>query len=288
MTRLFYMLYFFVPLLLFACENPATYSTESTEAPPPPLTRSMKMETAPMEAPASIAMDMGAQQSQATITEQQVIRTANLRFQVKDLNESTQAFQEAVRRHKASISSSNQTQDAGQVTAYMQIRVDHRQFDALVDELLKSSVYLNSKAINAQDVTEEYIDLTTRLKTRKALEARYLEILQQARTVEDIMKVEQQLSQVREQIESQEARLKYLKDQVQLSTIYLEAYQQLAYAAEPSIGFWQKFSQSLSNGWIFFTRFMLVIVSLWPFWAVLAAGIWLWKIWVKRKKAQQV
>jgi hypothetical protein len=290
MTRILQLICF-TPLLLFACENPGrlSYSEEVVEEYSAPDRRSAKM-SAPMEAPATMAIDMASpiQQSQVIPAEQQIIRTAHLRFQVKELNESTLAFQEAVRRFNAQVTSSNQTQDAGYLTTFMQIRVNHQQFDALVEELLKSSIYLNNKAINAQDVTEEYIDLNTRLRTRKALEARYLEILQQARTVEDIMKVEQQLSQVREQIESQEARLKYLKDQVQLSTIHLEAYQRTAYAAEPTIGFLDKLGQSIRNGWVFFVSFMLGMVSLWPFLLALVVALWFWRLWVKRRKAQRI
>lgn len=78
---------------------------------------------------------------------------------------------------------------------------------------------------NAQDVTERYIDLEAQLKNLRAEEEQYLEVMKQAYTVENILKVSQYLSRVRGQIERLEGQLKYLDRQVDMSTIttYLTA-----------------------------------------------------------------
>jgi hypothetical protein len=63
------------------------------------------------------------------------------------------------------------------------------------------------------------VDLTARLKTQKKLEERYLAILARAESVEDMLKVEKQLSVARGEIEKLEGRQRYLDNQVELSTI---------------------------------------------------------------------
>src|SRR5437868_6196988 len=61
-----------------------------------------------------------------------------------------------------------------------------------------------------------------RLRNLKATEARYLDLLGQAKTVDDVLKVEQQLSNVRGQIEQLQGRLNYLRQSADTSTITVE------------------------------------------------------------------
>ena len=71
----------------------------------------------------------------------------------------------------------------------------------------------------AQDVTEEFVDLGLRLDTAKKSRDRLLEILQKADKVEDILKVEAELRRLTEEIERMEGRRKFLADQVAMSTL---------------------------------------------------------------------
>jgi len=82
--------------------------------------------------------------------------------------------------------------------------------------------YLSLEVENAIDVTEEYIDLVARLNNSKAVEARLLALLEKAKTVEDILKVEGQLRIVREEIERLTAKLRYLENRIEYSTITVE------------------------------------------------------------------
>ena len=94
------------------------------------------------------------------------------------------------------------------------IRVPADRFDELLLIIEPLASKIESKNINTQDVTEEFIDVETRLKTKKELETRYLEILKQAKTVTDIISIESQIATVRSEIESMEGRINYLKNQV--------------------------------------------------------------------------
>ena len=69
------------------------------------------------------------------------------------------------------------------------------------------------------DVTEEYIDLQARIRTKQALEAQFLEIMKQAKTVSDALEVQRQISEVRGEIERLEGRRRFLENQSSLSTI---------------------------------------------------------------------
>ena len=68
-------------------------------------------------------------------------------------------------------------------------------------------------------MTEEYIDLEARIRSKQALEAQFLEIMKQARSVSDALEVQRQLSEVRSEIERIEGRRRFLENQSSLSTI---------------------------------------------------------------------
>ncbi|HYO92406.1 MAG TPA: DUF4349 domain-containing protein, partial [Pyrinomonadaceae bacterium] len=70
-----------------------------------------------------------------------------------------------------------------------------------------------------QDVTEEYIDLEARIRAKQALETQFMEIMKQAKTVTDALEVQEQLSEVRAQIEQMEGRRRFLENQTSLSTV---------------------------------------------------------------------
>jgi len=76
-----------------------------------------------------------------------------------------------------------------------------------------------SETTSGQDVTEEFIDLEARIRTERALEAQYLEILKDAKSVKDALEVHAHLAEVREQIEKAEGRHRFLENQTQLSTV---------------------------------------------------------------------
>ncbi|MFZ1806765.1 MAG: DUF4349 domain-containing protein, partial [Cyclobacteriaceae bacterium] len=160
------------------------------------------------------------------------------------------------------------------------IRVPAEKFDALVQGLEKLAIKVESKDINTRDVTEEFIDIETRLKTKKELESRYLEILKQARNVEEVLSVERELGNVRSEIESMVGRLSYLKNKVSFSTLNVNYYQ----LVDSDFGFGSKFITSLSNGWENLLFFVIGILNLWPFILLAGAGTWLFTRWRKRNR----
>jgi hypothetical protein len=74
----------------------------------------------------------------------------------------------------------------------------------------------------ANDITNQYYDAQTRLQNWEAEQARYLEIIKQAKTIEEILKVEGSLANIRQQIEQLKGQLKFWNNAVQYSTVQIE------------------------------------------------------------------
>ncbi|HVG38094.1 MAG TPA: DUF4349 domain-containing protein, partial [Pyrinomonadaceae bacterium] len=72
---------------------------------------------------------------------------------------------------------------------------------------------------SGQDVTEEYIDLEARLRSKMALEAQFLEIMKGAKTIAEALEVQRQVSEVRTEIEQLEGRRRFLENQSGMSTV---------------------------------------------------------------------
>lgn len=199
---------------------------------------------------------------------QKIITTANLNIEVKALEAFETAIKGLLEQYKAHITNQSRNDNDNRTDAYYTIRVPKENFDQLFNALKPLAKKVEFQSLNQQDVTEQFIDLETRLKNRKALEERYRELLKKATNVNDIMSIERQLNQVRSEIESQEGRLKYLNDQVDMSTIQLNAFELKPYVYQPESqdNFGQRVLKSLENGWHGLIKGLIWLVSLWPLW----------------------
>lgn len=136
--------------------------------------------------------------------QKQIIKTASLVYEVKQLQAANGKVDSLVKRMGGYISSSNQNNNQQRHELNLTLRVPSRYFDGLLDALSTLPERVDHKSIEAQDVTEQYVDLRSRLQTKKKVEKRYQELLQKANTVKEILEVEEKLRQLQEEIEARE------------------------------------------------------------------------------------
>lgn len=98
-------------------------------------------------------------------------------------------------------------------------RVPASQFASALEQIRNAGDRVVQEKVSGQDVSEEYLDVEARLRNKKALEGQFLEIMKQARKVEDALDVQNQLADVRTEIERLEGRRRFLENQAALSTI---------------------------------------------------------------------
>ena len=233
---------------------------------------------------ATVGYQPKVQQQPTLNIDRKVIRNASLSFQVEHFDSASQSLEAAVKGYDAYVVESRRSGAHRQIHGNMIIRVRSDQLDPLTEELLKQSVYLQSKDISSDDVTEEFVDLEIRLRNKKEVEKKYLEILAKAKTIKEILEVENQIRVIREEIEAKEGRLKYLRNQVAYSTIHLNYYQENWVSAKaPGFSFWQRIGDGLSGGWDLLLGFVVGMSYAWPFLLILA-GIFFWVRWYLKKR----
>jgi hypothetical protein len=104
-------------------------------------------------------------------------------------------------------------------SAILTIRVPSSRFGDALQALKSLEGEVQTSGVSAQDVTDQFVDLQARLTAKHAEEQRYLAILNRANTIDEILKVDASLANVRTQIEQLTAQINSIKNRTEFSTI---------------------------------------------------------------------
>ena len=200
------------------------------------------------------------------IKDKKIIKDANIGVKVDDYNSYRPTLDSSIYKLNGYISNENLEKNDYNIQCYISIRLPANDFETFLSFLEEGPIKLLHKNVSARDVTEEFIDIEARLKTKKEVEKRYIELLSKARNIKEILEVEEKLRIIREEIEAREGRLKYLKNQVAFSSVHLQITQDLDYKYEPikEKSFLQRLWKSIHGGWKGFIAFLLFLVRIWP------------------------
>lgn len=262
-----------VLLLIFAAcgtdkSNETLMDAASFEAaaPPPPMAKSADF----------------AQVENTTI-ERKIIKSGELRFQTRDLAETEKLILDVVSELGGYVSNNNTYSSDDRISQNISVRVPADKFDNLLERVSENARKIDYRNIHSQDVTEEFIDIEARLRTKKELENRYLELLKRATKVEELVAIEKEIGTLRSEIESIEGRLKYLNNQVSLSSLTIDFYQMTG----STLNFSSKVGNAVVSGWKLLLAFLVGLVNLWPFILIITLTmVVLFRMGRKRHKTQ--
>ena len=210
-------------------------------------------------------------------TDRKIIREGDLYFECRDILETETFLKSEVKTAKGYISNESSNSYGERSEKRLSIRIPSDQLDSLLEKIHAHAVRIENTNIRSEDVTEQYIDVEARLKTKKELEIRYLSLLQQAKNVDEILQIERELANIRGEIESMQGRLNYLKDRTSRSTLNVTFFVEV----EKAFGFTSKLGQGIQSGWTNLQWFIVFLVNLWPFFLILGVVLF---IVLRRKK----
>ena len=243
-------------------------------------------ETAVTEEAAAPAMidDKAASGNFEAQTEQKIIKESNLRYETQDLDATYQQIIASVKKNKAYVQSDAEGKDYNSLYRTITVRIPNANFDAFLADVGKGVAYFDRKEISSKDVTAEFIDLSARIKAKKILEERYLELLKKAVKVSEILEIEKELSAIREEIEAKEGQLKYLESRVSESTVTISFYKTIAQKQGVKISYGSKIWTAIQSGFFSLSDFLISIISIWPFIIVFCVLVYFIRKRFKRKK----
>ena len=229
----------------------------------------------PVPTPGGDQIDTTGSSSSNYIDQAKIIKKGELRFQVNDIDSATENIEAIATRFSGYVSSSNLHSSFDQVENEMSIKIPAPNFDAAIKAIEKVSVFMDNRSIKTDDVTSEYVDVESRLKTKLEVKARYEEILHsKAKSVTDVLDAERQIGALQEEIETNEERLRYLSSQVAYSTIHLNYYQQITARQPPRAvqhSFFTEARDRFSSGFEVVKTISLTAINIWPL--LIAGGI---------------
>ncbi len=158
----------------------------------------------------------------AADVDQKIVKTGSLDMLVENVSEAVEEMGSLAVQRGGFVQSSNVSEGGnGVYYGEVVVRVPVEAFESAMADLRSLATLVRSESANGQDVTEHYTDLEARLRNAEAQEKTYLDILKQAKNVEDILSVQERLGSIREQIETLKGRIRYLANTTSFSTISL-------------------------------------------------------------------
>jgi hypothetical protein len=155
----------------------------------------------------------------ATYEDRMIVRTGDMSLIVKDVINARDEIAQLALRFDGYVVSSQISGEEDEMRGWISIRVVDEKFDQALAELRALAVRVKSESTESRDVTQEYTDLQARLRNAEATEQQYLALLEKATDVEDILKIYNSLSQVRQEIEQIKGQMQYLERTASMSLI---------------------------------------------------------------------
>lgn len=156
--------------------------------------------------------------------ERAIVKTGSMSLVVSDVRQTIQEISTIVTQINGLVTSSNVIERGGQnapITAEIAVRVPVADLEATVEKIRPLATKVLAENFNAQDRTEQKVDLEAQIRNLEATETQLMTIMSRAKTVEETLKVQTELSNVRGRIERLQAQLDNLTGAAAMSTLHI-------------------------------------------------------------------
>ena len=216
-----------------------------------------------------------------------IVRNADMNLVVKDVTQTLNSIAQLATTYGGFVVSSQISGEEEDMRGWISIRVVDDKLNQSLTEIRNLAVRVRSESTSGQDVTEQYMDLDARLNNAQATEKQYLALLNKATATEDILKIYQSLSQVRQDIEQIKTQMLYLERTSSMSLISVSLQPEATTKPLVKAG-WSALEalKSAVRGIVTFGQW-LGTLAIWlliftPVWGTIVGIIW----WRRRKKRQ--
>ncbi|MEC2158495.1 DUF4349 domain-containing protein [Virgibacillus halodenitrificans] len=183
-----------------------------------------------------------------------IIYTANLEIEVNSYEKALKNIQKKVEVYQGYIVESTMFEEEENkgTSGFITVRVPQEKFREFIQLVEDGSENVLSSSISGQDVTEEYVDLESRLRSKQVVEERLLSYMKKAEKTEDLLAISKDLASVQEEIDQIKGRMKYLENKSELATITIHMTENNLTISGEDLNTWDKTKQQLlkSLNWL--------------------------------------
>jgi hypothetical protein len=219
-----------------------------------------------------------------SVVSSMIIRTGEASVQVDSVERGIRAVRALAGHVGGYIANSSISQGADQMhSATLEIKIPASRFDDAINGLQPIG-HLESVSVSAEDVGEEFVDVAARAANGHKLEQRLIDILgTRTGKLSDVLAVERELARVREEIERQEGRMRYLRTRAALSTLSITVHEKApVVAGTGSLGMLAEAFRQAWRNFIGFTASAIAAMgTLLPLGLIVGAAAWV--VWRARR-----
>ncbi|MEM2942739.1 MAG: DUF4349 domain-containing protein [Candidatus Bathyarchaeia archaeon] len=219
------------------------------------------------------------------IQERMVIYNGYLSIETADLAGTVEKIRTLAEMYGGYVAGTSRSTFGNQATAEISIRIPQDKFHTSIREIGTYGKVLDERT-TSEDVTEHYIDLKARLKNLQTVEKNLVELLAKAETVDEILKVEQELGRVRGEIDSLQGQINYIERNVTMSLITVSLREPTPPFTPPGMDWGETFEIALRGFFGVIRGLIVLVVSLLP--VMLLVGVPAYFIARRRKVKKQI
>ncbi|SHF94824.1 DUF4349 domain-containing protein [Ornithinibacillus halophilus] len=229
-------------------------------------------------------------------SDRKIIYTAYLDIVVKDYQQSINQIQNQVTDYGGYVveSNTNRNDENEMTSGSMTVRIPQDHFQKFIQIVEDGSYNVLESSTSGQDVTEEYVDLESRLKSKRVVEERLLSFMEEAEKTEDLLTISNDLAKVQGEIEEILGRMKYLDNRTDLATVTIRIQENnvsLTSINDGDLNTWdktkQQFLKSINSIITFFSSLFIFIVGNLPVLIIIAILGFITMRIFKRKKGHK-
>ena len=211
--------------------------------------------------------------------DKKIIKNGNLKVEVKDFKSFSEKVHQTVKQFGGYIAQEEQSLTNEKAENVITIKVPVPQFEDMLNQLPGTDNKVLERKITSEDVTGEVVDTRSRLEAKKQVRQKYLEFLKESRNTEEVLKVQNEINSIQEEIESAASRIGYLSNQAAYSTIHLTYFQPAAgyQPADENPGLGTRTANAFRSGASWFAELFIALLSIWPLLLAVSVVFVIWK-----------
>ena len=217
--------------------------------------------------------------------DKKIIKRADLQLQLDDYKKFNTSIHSSLKQFGAYIAEEKQGQSDYKIENSLTIKVPVALFDELVNSFSGDGIKIIQKNISSEDVTGEMVDIKARMQAKMAVRDQYIQLLKQAKNMNEILQVQNEINGIQENIEAANGRVNYLQHESAYSTVDLYYYQYIngSTGIDEKPDFFTKLTTAFSTGTFLVTNLVLFIISIWP---LILGGVVLW-VYLKKYRLKK-
>lgn len=233
------------------------------------------------------------------VYERKIVYTADVSLQTKNMTEARKELDSLIEKYDAYIASENSSNDGDiysdykRENLYLEIKVPSKDFQNFLDNVSSENLFVQSLNKTSKDYSTAYYDKQSRINSLRIQEERLLELLANAQSVDVMLQIENNLSNVRYEIESLTREIKFIDSNVEYSTIEVNVREVIKYdeyQPEPK-NFFEELVETIKgsteNFGIFMKNLLFTVIYLFPYIVILTVILIVVSKIKKKKKAKR-